>query len=67
MSRQWVHDNFGKPLRSSPPEVIMKRAFGWTDLYDAKGTGTSVSMQINYDTADNVKSITFLPTSELRW
>lgn len=67
MSRQWVHENFGKPLRSSPPEVIMKRVFGWTELFETRGTDVSISMQINYDTADNVKSVTFLPTSELRW
>jgi len=67
MSRQWIHENIGVPLRSSPPKVIMKRALGWADLFDAKGTNIPVSMQIDYDIADNVKSVTFMPTSELRW
>lgn len=67
MSRQWVHENIGEPLRSSPPKVIMRRAFGWTDLYEATGRTNPTSMQISYDVEDNVRSITFMPTSELRW
>ncbi|WP_282956181.1 DUF6392 family protein, partial [Hafnia paralvei] len=55
------------PLRSSPPKVVMRRAFGWTDLYEAKGFSIPTSMQISYDVVDNVRSITFMPTSELRW
>lgn len=67
MSRTWVHESFGAPLRSSPPKVIMKRSFGWTDLYEAKGRATPTSMQISYDVDDKVRSITFMHTSELRW
>lgn len=67
MSRQWVHENIGEPLRSSPPYVVMKRAFGWTDLYEAKGRTIPTSMQINYDVMGHVRSVTFMPTSELRW
>ncbi|NAT78460.1 pyocin immunity protein [Dickeya dadantii] len=67
MTRSWVHENIGEPLRSSPPKVIMKRAFGWTDLYDAKNRPIPTMMQISYDTLDQVRSVTFLPTSELRW
>jgi hypothetical protein len=67
MSRQWVHEHVGEPLRSSPPEVIMKRAFGWTDLYEVRGGSLPTSMQISYDTMDNVRSVTYLLTSELRW
>jgi hypothetical protein len=67
MNRKWVHENFGEPLRSTPPKVIMKRSFGWTDLYEAKGYVNPTSMQINYDVADSVRSVTFMPTSELRW
>jgi hypothetical protein len=67
MSRQWVHEHLGEPLRSLPPQVVMRRAFGWTDLYNAKGWSISTSMQINYDVTDRVRSITFMPTSELRW
>lgn len=67
MSRQWVHEHVGEPLRSIPPQVIMRRAFGWTDLYEARGRSIPTSMQISYDVTDNVRSITFMPTSELRW
>ena len=67
MTRQWVHKNIGEPLRSTPPKVIMRRAFGWTDLYEATGRPIPTSMQINYDVEDNVRSVTFMPTSELRW
>lgn len=67
MSRQWVHENFGEPLRSVSPKVIMKKAFGWSDLYEEKGRPTPTSMQISYDTQDNVRSIAFIATSELRW
>ena len=67
MSRQWVHENIGEPLRSSPPYVVMKRSFGWTDLYEAKGRAIPTSMQVNYDVMDRVRSVTFMPTSELRW
>lgn len=67
MSRQWIHENIGVPLRSSPPRVIMRRAFGWADLFDIKGANTPTSMQIDYDIADNVVDVSFMPTSELRW
>lgn len=67
MSRQWVHENLGLPLRSLPPQVIMRRAFGWTDLYEAKGRSISTSMQTSYDVMNKVRAITFVPTAELRW
>lgn len=67
MSRQRVHKNVGEPLKSSPPYVVMKRAFGWTDLYEAKGRALPTSMQVNYDVMDFVRTVTFMPTSELRW
>lgn len=67
MSRQWVHEHMGEPLRSSPPKVVMRRAFGWTDLYEAKGRAIPTSMQVSYDVVDKVRSVTFMPTSELRW
>ncbi|ECY1766877.1 pyocin immunity protein [Salmonella enterica] len=67
MSRQWVHEHIGEPLRCSPPYVVMKKAFGWTDLYEAKGRSIPTSMQVNYDVMDNVRSVTFMPTAELRW
>ena len=67
MNRPWVHQYIGEPLRSSPPKIIMRQAFGWTDLYEAKGRAIPTSMQISYDVMDSVRSVTFLPTSELRW
>lgn len=66
MTRQWVHENVGEPLRSIPSKVIMRNSYGWTDLYEAEGYPIPTSMQINYDTMDNVRSVTFMPTSELR-
>ncbi|EOX4387912.1 DUF6392 family protein [Citrobacter freundii] len=67
MSRQWVHQNIAPPLRSTPPKMVMKRALGWADLFDIKNTNIPVNMQIDYDMEENVTSITFMPTSELRW
>ncbi|WKZ94714.1 DUF6392 family protein (plasmid) [Chimaeribacter arupi] len=67
MSRPWVHEHIGKPLRSVPPKVIMRRAFGWMDLYEAKGWAIPISMQISYDVMDNVRAVAFMPTAELRW
>jgi len=67
MSRQWVHENIGIPLRSSPPKVVMRRALGWADLFNVSEGYASISMQIDYDISDKVKSVTFMPTSELRW
>ncbi len=67
MTRLWVHEHIGEPIRSTPPKVVMRRAFGWTDLYEVKGRTIPTSMQISYNVADNVRSVTFMPTSELRW
>lgn len=67
MSREWVHTALGEPERSSPPEVFMKRAFGWTELYTLEGFHIPISMQVSYDLGEMVKSLTFLPTSEVRW
>ncbi|MDF7679453.1 DUF6392 family protein [Enterobacteriaceae bacterium ESL0689] len=67
MTRSWVHENIGVPLRSSPPKVVMRRAFGWTDLYEIQNRPIPTMMQINYDIADQVRSVTFLLASDLRW
>lgn len=67
MSRQWIHETFGPPCRSSPPEMIMKQTIGWTDLFTLDHFHIPMSMQVNYDLTDMVISIMFLPTSELRW
>ena len=67
MSRRWVHEHIGEPLRSSPPKTIMMRALGWADLFNAVAGDLPVSMQIDFDVMDNAVSVTFMPTSELRW
>lgn len=67
MTRSWVHARLREPLRSLPPVVVMKREFGWIDLYKAEGRPIPTSMQINHDMMDRVMSVTFMPTSELRW
>lgn len=67
MSRIWVHETLGNPLRSSPPEVIMKQALGWTDLYELLESHLTMAVQINYDITDRVALIAFLPFSELHW
>ena len=67
MSRKWVNENLGEPLRSAPPYTVMNKDYGWTDLYEVKDYDIPTSMQINYDVADSVRSVTFMPTSELRW
>ena len=67
MSRSWMHETFGSPDRSSPPEIIMKRAFGWSDVFTLEDFQVPMSLQVNYDVKDMVESVVFLPTSELRW
>lgn len=44
MSRSWIHETLGEPERSSPPEIIMKRAFGWTDIFTVNGRHVPMSM-----------------------
>lgn len=67
MSRRWLHETLGNPERSSPPEIIMKQAFGWTDIFTINDQHVPMSMQVNYDVDDMVSSVVFLPTQELRW
>jgi hypothetical protein len=67
MSRQWVHETFGEPERSVPPKVIMKKVFGWVELFTVEGFALPLSMQFDYDLMDRVKEVAFIPTSELRW
>lgn len=67
MSRKWVHEKLGMPLRSVPPKVIMKRSFGWTDLYETKETVIPAFIQISYDVQDNVRAIAYISAEELRW
>ncbi|MDY4378207.1 DUF6392 family protein [Pectobacterium brasiliense] len=67
MSRDYVHEFFGVPVKSSPPEIILKRQFGWIELYSLEGKYLPTSMQINYTLDEVVKTITFLLTSTVRW
>ncbi|MEA9390591.1 DUF6392 family protein [Acerihabitans sp. TG2] len=67
MSREWMHETFGKPDKEEPPQVIAKIAFGWTERYTAVGFDMPIAMQVSYDLQGMVKKVTFLPTSELRW
>ncbi|APS29874.1 DUF6392 family protein [Pectobacterium brasiliense] len=67
MSRDYVHEFFGIPVKTSPPEIILKRQFGWIELYSLEGKYLPTSMQINYTLDEVVKTITFLLTSTVRW
>ncbi|WKZ94662.1 DUF6392 family protein (plasmid) [Chimaeribacter arupi] len=67
MSRQWVHENVGEPENSIPPRVIMRQAIGWIERFTLEDFHTPLTMVIRYDMADMVASVTFLPTSDLRW
>ncbi|GKX63345.1 hypothetical protein SOASR032_19140 [Pragia fontium] len=67
MNRAWIHNKFGNPDKSQPPQMIMKRQFGWTELYPVVNAQFPTSMQISYDLLERVKSITFLPTAKVRW
>ncbi|MFJ5389688.1 MULTISPECIES: DUF6392 family protein [Pectobacterium] len=67
MLRDYVHGFFGTPVKSSPPEIILKRQFGWIELYSLEGKYFPTSMQINYTLDEVVKTITFLLTSTVRW
>ncbi|MCE1685670.1 DUF6392 family protein, partial [Enterobacter hormaechei] len=64
MDRVWVKENLGDPIKSIPPRQILRNQFGWKDLYRFTD---EISMQISYDMMERVKSVTFLPTSEVRW
>ncbi|MER2471746.1 DUF6392 family protein [Photorhabdus laumondii] len=67
MSRQWIHEQFGKPEKSHPPEMIMNHQFGRKDLYTLLDFRVPTSMQISYDLLDRVEYITLLLTSEVCW
>ncbi|OCQ51392.1 hypothetical protein Ppb6_03426 [Photorhabdus australis subsp. thailandensis] len=67
MSRQWVHEQFGEPEKLQKPQMIMKRQFGWKELYTLFDFHIPTSMKISYDMMERVKSVTFLLTSEVRW
>ncbi|WP_308415675.1 DUF6392 family protein [Pectobacterium brasiliense] len=67
MSREWVHEVFGNPIRSTPPQVIMNESFGWVDLFSSGVRHIQTSIQINYDEDNIVTEVAFIPTSTLRW
>ncbi|EFF6687796.1 DUF6392 family protein [Escherichia coli] len=67
MSRIWIHETLGYPLRSIEPKIIMNTVFGWRDLYQSSYLNNTVSMQVSYDVDDAVKTILYLPESELHW
>lgn len=67
MTRSWIHQQFGDPVISSPPKMVMRRQFGWKEVYSVPNYHVSVSMIVSYDLQENVNLITFLPTSEGRW
>ncbi|OTA20402.1 hypothetical protein Xbed_01432 [Xenorhabdus beddingii] len=67
MSRQWVHQQFGKPEKSTSPQMIMNKYFGWVDMYSTIYFEVPVSMQLDYDLQENVKEVTFFLTSEVSW
>ncbi|MEK9498470.1 DUF6392 family protein [Photorhabdus sp. P32] len=62
--REWVKENLGDPIKSIPPRQILKRQFGWKDLYRFTD---EISMQISYDLREQVNSVTFLPTLDVSW
>lgn len=67
MTRQWVHAIYGEPEKKHPPQVVMKRELGWTELYKLPDARIPTSMQISYDMQERAESVTFLLTSEVRW
>ncbi|OCQ53302.1 hypothetical protein Ppb6_01494 [Photorhabdus australis subsp. thailandensis] len=67
MSRKWIHEHFGEPEKSHPPEMVMRHQFGWTELYTLLDFRIPTSMQISYDLTEQVESLTFLPTSAVCW
>jgi hypothetical protein len=67
MSRQWVHENFGEPDKSIPPEVIFKRSFGWRDRFTVEDFHIPITMVILFGVDELAESVTFLPTAKLRW
>ncbi|EQB97825.1 DUF6392 family protein [Photorhabdus temperata] len=67
MTREWVHEQFGKPEKALPPRKFLKKDVGWTELYTLLDFRIPTSMQVDYDLLEQVKSIAFLPISEVRW
>lgn len=67
MSRSWVHETFGEPDKSTPPEVFMKMKIGWIERFTLEDFHMPLAMCVYYDMDEMVESVTFLPISRLRW
>ncbi|HDJ1442318.1 TPA: pyocin immunity protein [Serratia rubidaea] len=67
MSKSLVRALFGEPIKVAEPRVVMRRAFGWIEVYEIKKLPASTVMRIDYDLDNNVKDVTFLPIANLRW
>jgi hypothetical protein len=67
MPRWWVHETFGEPDKSIQPEVAFKRRFGWRDRFTIEDFHIPITMVILFGADEIAESVTFLPTSRLRW
>ncbi|ENO5561886.1 pyocin immunity protein [Escherichia coli] len=67
MPKSLVRTLFGNPIKVVEPRVVMRRTFGWIEVYEVKELPTSTVMRIDYDLDNNVKDVTFLPVANLRW
>ncbi|NHB90997.1 DUF6392 family protein [Photorhabdus cinerea] len=67
MFRQWIHEHFGDPEKSLPPRKRLTKEIGWTELYTLLDFRLPTSMQVDYDLLEQVRLVTFLPTSAVRW
>ncbi|MGV3347071.1 DUF6392 family protein [Enterobacteriaceae bacterium LUAb1] len=67
MSKSWVRNYFGEPIKVAEPRIVMRRSFGWIEIYEVNSLSVSTVMRVDYDLDDNVKEVTFLPIENLRW
>jgi len=67
MNRPWVHVTFGEPDKFLPPRKRLRKDIGYTELFTVSDFHIPISMQIDYDLHERVESVTFMPTSEVRW
>lgn len=58
-SRQWIHENFGKPDKLVPPRKVAKKTFGWTERYTIEDFNIPITMQVSYDLEEMIKKINF--------
>lgn len=67
MSRNWVHEAFGEPDKSIPPKVAFKTEFGWRDRFTVEDFHIPITMIVLFDMGNMAKTVSFIPTSKLRW